>query len=70
MINIHVKVDLDENDLGTCCNTRLTISNPKTLMGTTTHQEVWDMVVPTWHDVNYEYIYLKTLPIFMHCSKS
>ncbi len=38
---------------------RFTISNPKTLTSAMTHQEVWDVVAPTWHDVNYEQLFLK-----------
>jgi hypothetical protein len=38
----------------TCGGARFTISNPKTLTGTMTHQEAWDVVALTWHDVNYE----------------
>jgi hypothetical protein len=57
MINILVKVDLDLKDSKTCHNTRLTISNPKTLMGTTTHQEARDVVAPTWHDVDCEKLF-------------
>jgi hypothetical protein len=40
-------------------STRLIISNPKTLMNTTTHQEVQDVVAPTWHDVDYEQLLKK-----------
>jgi hypothetical protein len=35
-------------------NARFTISNPKTLTGTMTHQGARKAVVPNWHDVNCE----------------
>jgi hypothetical protein len=54
MINILVKVELDDKHLVASGSARFIISNPKTLMNTTTHQEALDIVVPTWHDVNCE----------------
>jgi hypothetical protein len=54
MTNIFVKVDLDEKNSRTHHNTKLVVSNPKTLMGTTTHQEARDVMALIWHDVNYE----------------
>jgi hypothetical protein len=54
MINIPVKVKLDDKHLVASGSARFIISNPKTLMSTTTHQEAWDVVAPTWHDVNCE----------------
>lgn len=57
MINIRVKVDLDEKHLMTNGCARFTISNPKTLMSTMTCQEAWDVVAPTWHDVDCEKLF-------------
>jgi hypothetical protein len=38
MIDVPMKVELDEKHLVTGGSVRITVSNPKTLMGTTTHQ--------------------------------
>jgi len=38
IINVLVKVKLDEKHLVISGSTRITVSNPKTQMGTTTHQ--------------------------------
>jgi hypothetical protein len=43
---------------------RFTISNPKTLTGTMTHQEAWDVVALTWHDVDYEHLFFKNFSKF------
>jgi hypothetical protein len=43
-------MELDEKQLVTSGSARFTISNPKTLMSTMTHQEAWDVVVPAWHE--------------------
>jgi hypothetical protein len=34
-----------------------TISNHETLMGTMTHQGLRKIMVPTWHDVDYEWLF-------------
>jgi hypothetical protein len=56
MMDIYVKVDLDEHVLNLMIGgiTRRTISNPKTVIGIMTHQGVREVVASTWHDVNNE----------------
>jgi hypothetical protein len=54
--NVRMKVNLDEKDSRIGCKTRLTISNPKTLTCTTTHQGA-RVVALTWHDVDYEQLF-------------
>jgi hypothetical protein len=57
MIDVPMKVELDEKHLVIGGSVRITVSNPKTLMGITTHQGAWEVVVPNWHDVNYEQLF-------------
>jgi hypothetical protein len=56
MMDIYVKLDLDEHGLNLVigCNTRRTISNPKTQIGIMTHQRVQKVVELIWHDVDSE----------------
>jgi hypothetical protein len=54
MTDVPVKVKLDEKHSVTCGSARFTISNPKTLTSTMTHQGAWKVMVPNWHDVNCE----------------
>ncbi len=54
MINVPMKVELDEKHLVIGGSVKFIISNPKTLTCTTTHQGAWEVVVPNWHDVDYE----------------
>jgi hypothetical protein len=46
MINIPMNVKLDEKHSMTSGNARFTISNPKTLTSTTTHQRLREIVTP------------------------
>jgi hypothetical protein len=50
--NVPIKVELDEKHSIINGNTRITISNPKTLMTTTTHEGVRKVVASNQHDVN------------------
>ncbi len=52
-----MKVKLDEKHLVTSDSAIIIISNPKTLTCTMTHQGVQEVVVPNWHDVNYEQLF-------------
>ncbi len=54
LINVPMKVELDEKHLMVGGNARFTISNPKTLIGTTIHQGAWEVMTPNWHDVDCE----------------
>jgi hypothetical protein len=56
MMDIYVKVDLDEHgsNLVIGGSTKRTISNPNTQIGITTHQGAQEVVASTWHDVDSE----------------
>jgi hypothetical protein len=57
MIDVHVKVKLDEKHSMTGGSARIIVSNPETLMGTKTHQGAREVVVLNWHDVNCEQLF-------------
>jgi hypothetical protein len=57
MINVHMKVELDEKHSLTCGNARFTISSHKILTSTMTHQGAREIVTPNWHDVDGEQFY-------------
>jgi hypothetical protein len=59
MTNVLVKVKLDEKHSVTSGNARCTISNPKILTSTMTHQGAREVVTPNWHDVDCEQFFLK-----------
>jgi hypothetical protein len=54
MMKLSMEVDLDEHclDSMTSGNKGCIVLNHETLTGKTTHQGAWEVVVPTWHDVD------------------
>ncbi len=62
MMKFSMEVDLDEHclDSVTGGNKRCIVLNHETLIGKTTHQRAWEVVVPTWHDVDYEQLFFLT----------
>jgi hypothetical protein len=62
MMKLSMDVDFDEHclDSMTSGNKGCIVLNDETLTSKTTHQGAWEVVVPTWHDVDYEQFFVLT----------